>query len=111
MKATLMVLAAGLGLMAVGAAGATVTQEQAMQLIKDKKLDCMACHVVDKKLVGPSWKEVGAKYRGHADAKAKLIEKVKKGGSGNWGNVPMTPHPTASDADLSTLIGFILTLK
>lgn len=111
MKNTLMALAAVVGLMAVDAAGAAVTQEQAMALIKDKKLDCMTCHAIDKKLIGPSWKDIGAKYRGQAGAKAKLVEKVKKGGSGNWGNVPMTPHPTASNADLGTLVGFILTLE
>lgn len=111
MKKTLMVLVAGVGLMAGGTAGAAVTQEQAMALIKDKKMDCLTCHAIDKKIIGPSWKDVGAKYRGKKGAKAKLVEKVKKGGSGNWGAVPMTPHPTASDADLGKLVEFILSLK
>ena len=111
MKSTLIALVVVVGLVASGSACAAVTQEQAMALIKDKKLDCMTCHAIDKKMVGPSWKDIGAKYRGQAGAKAKLVEKVKKGGSGNWGNVPMTPHPADSDADLGTLIGFILTLK
>lgn len=111
MKRTLIALAAVVGFMVAGVACAAVTEQQAMALIKEKKLDCMTCHALDKKVVGPSWKDVGAKYRGQKGAKAKLIEKVKKGGSGNWGSVPMTPHPTASDADLGTLVDFILTLK
>jgi cytochrome c len=111
MKVSLMALVAGVGLITAGAAGAAATQDQAMALIKDKKLDCLGCHTIDKKLVGPAWKDVGAKYRGQAGAKAKLVEKVKKGGTGNWGNVQMNPHPTASDADLGTLVDFILTLK
>lgn len=111
MKKMLMVLVAGVGLMAGGVAGAAVTQEQAMALIKDKKLDCLTCHAIDNKIVGPSWKDVGAKYRGQKGAKAKLVEKVKKGGSGNWGTVPMTPHPAASNADLGKLVDFILSLK
>lgn len=111
MKTSLMAFAVGVSLVASGAAGAAVTQDQAMALIKDKKMDCMNCHAIDKKVVGPSWKEVGVKYRGQAGAKAKLVEKVKKGGSGSWGKAPMNPHPTASDADLGTLVDFILTLK
>jgi len=111
MKTTLMALVIGIGMLAVGTAGAVVTQEQAMALIKDKKMDCMACHAIDKKMAGPSWKDIGVKYKGQAGIKGKLIEKVKKGGSGNWGNVPMTAHPNVSDADLGTLVDFILTLK
>ncbi len=111
MKRVLIAFAAGVGLMMAGTAGASVTEEQAMALIKEKKLDCMTCHAIDKKVVGPSWKDVGAKYKGQKGMRAKLIEKVKKGGSGNWGNVPMTPHPTASDKDIGTLVDYILGLK
>jgi cytochrome c len=73
---------------------------------------CMACHAVDKKLVGPAWKDVAAKYRGQKGAEAKLIEKVAKGGSGVWGQVPMPPNsPQVSDSDIKTLVRFILNLK
>ncbi len=72
---------------------------------------CMACHTVDKKLVGPGYREVAAKYKGDKDAEAKLIKKIKDGGSGVWGPVPMPPHPSISDADLKTMVDWILSLK
>src|SRR5207244_9898810 len=64
-----------------------------------KKHNCLACHATDKKLVGPSYKEVAAKYRSDPAAEAKLFEKVKKGGQGVWGQVPMPPKSQAPDAD------------
>ena len=73
-----------------------------------KKNNCMACHQVDKKLVGPAYMEVAKKYAGDKTAEAKLIEKVKKGGSGVWGPVPMAPNPQVSDADLKTLVKWVL---
>ena len=76
-----------------------------------KKNGCTACHAIDKKLVGPSYVEVAAKYKGDAGAAAKLADKVKKGGSGVWGQVPMPPNPQVSDADLKTMIAYILALK
>jgi cytochrome c len=76
-----------------------------------QKSGCLACHAVDKKVVGPSYQEVAAKYKGDAGAAAKLMEKVKKGGSGVWGQVPMPPNPTVSDADLKTMVTYILSLK
>ena len=75
------------------------------------KSGCLACHAVDKKLVGPAYKEVAAKYAGQADAEAKLIQKVKNGGSGVWGSVPMPPNPQVSDQDVKTLVDWILSLK
>lgn len=76
------------------------------------KAGCLACHTVDKKVVGPSYKDVAAKYKGQADAAAKLAEKVRKGGVGNWGPppIPMPPNPVdkISDADLKTVIQWIL---
>jgi len=72
------------------------------------KLGCTACHAVDKKLVGPSYQDVSKKYAGQKDAEAKLEAKVKKGGSGVWGPVPMPPNPTVSDADLQTVVKWIL---
>lgn len=81
-----------------------------LQLAQAKK--CMACHTVDKKLVGPAWRDVAAKYRGQKGAEARLIEKVAKGGSGAWGPVPMPPNsPQVSDGEIKTLVRFILDLK
>jgi len=73
-----------------------------------KKNNCMACHQVDKKLVGPSYQDVAKKYAGDKAAEAKLVDKVKKGGSGVWGPVPMAPNPQVSDADLKTLVKWVL---
>jgi cytochrome c len=80
-----------------------------------KKSGCLACHSVEKKIVGPAWKDVGAKYKGDAGAKASLIAKVKKGGKGNWtdvtGGAPMPPYsPRVSDADIDKLVTFVLSL-
>jgi cytochrome c len=76
-----------------------------------KKSGCTACHSIDKKLVGPSYVEVAAKYKGDAAAAAKLFDKVRKGGFGVWGPIPMPPNPTVSDADLQAMISYILALK
>jgi cytochrome c len=75
-----------------------------------KKNACTACHAVDKKLVGPSYKDVSAKYKGQKDAAAMLAAKVKKGGQGAWGPVPMPPNPNVSDADVASMVKFILAL-
>ena len=76
-----------------------------------KKYNCTACHAVDKKMVGPSFKDIAAKYKGQAAAPAKLAEKVKKGGSGVWGPVPMSPNAAVPDADVKTLVAWILATK
>jgi cytochrome c len=76
-----------------------------------KKYNCLACHSVDKKVVGPGYKEVAAKYRGDKSAEAKLVDKVKKGGSGVWGQIPMPPNSSVPDADVKTLVHWILSLK
>ncbi len=75
------------------------------------KSGCMACHAVDKKVVGPSYKEVAAKYKADKGAAAKLEEKVKKGGQGVWGQVPMPPNSFVSDADVKTLVKWVLSQK
>lgn len=74
------------------------------------KAGCMACHAKDKKLVGPSFKDIAAKYKGQSGAVALLVEKSRKGGKGNWGPVPMPPNPESkiSDADLKAAVEFIL---
>lgn len=76
-----------------------------------KKHNCFACHAVDKKLVGPSYKDVAAKYQGDPKAEAKLFEKVKKGGQGVWGAVPMPPNSQVPDNDIHALVKWILSQK
>jgi cytochrome c len=76
-----------------------------------KKHACFACHTVDKKLVGPSYKDVAAKYASDKGAAAKLAEKVKNGSQGVWGNVPMPPNSAVPDADVKALVSWILSQK
>jgi cytochrome c len=76
-----------------------------------KKNGGNACHSEDKKIIGPSYKDVAAKYKGDAGAVAKLTEKVKKGGSGVWGPVPMPPNTQVPDADVKKMVELILALK
>jgi cytochrome c len=76
-----------------------------------KKYNCLACHATDKKLVGPSYADVAAKYKGDAGAEAKLIAKVKNGGSGVWGPIPMPPNAAVPDADIKTLVKWVLSTK
>ena len=76
-----------------------------------KKHNCLACHAVDKKIVGPAYKEVADKYRGDKTAEAKLVDKVKKGGVGVWGQIPMPPNATVPDADIKALVKWILSQK
>lgn len=73
-----------------------------------KKSNCMSCHAVDKKVVGPSYQEVAKKYAGQADAAKMLAAKVKAGGKGTWGPVPMPPNAAVKDADIDTLVSWIL---
>ena len=75
------------------------------------KKNCMACHAVDKKLVGPSYKDVSAKYAGQKDAVDKLTQKVLKGGSGVWGAVPMPANAQVSPAEAKQLVEWVLTQK
>jgi cytochrome c len=94
---------------ALGLAAAAMPAAASLELAQ--KNACTACHAVDKKLVGPAYKDVANKYRGDAKAEAKLEEKVKKGGVGVWGQVPMPPNAQVSDADVKTLVKWILSLK
>ena len=104
MKLALVTLA-GAALLAAGAAQA----QSAEDLLK--KHACTACHANDKKLVGPAYKDVSNKYRGDAKAAAMLADKVKKGGSGTWGPVPMPPNANVPDADIKTMVTYVLGLK
>ena len=72
---------------------------------------CVACHALDKRVVGPSFREVAARYSGDGDAPGKLAKKVKEGGSGTWGSIPMPPNAAISDADLGAIVGWILKLQ
>lgn len=104
MKHSLIALAA-VGL--VAGAPAMAADGQALA----QKYACMSCHQVDKKVVGPGFKDVAAKYKGDKNAEAHLINKVKNGGSGVWGTVPMPPNPQVPDADLKAIVSWVLSLK
>jgi len=102
MKSIVISMAVAAGLMVAGSAMATDMPAVA------KKNNCTACHAVDKKVVGPAWKDVAAKYKGDAAAwDGKLATKIKKGGSGNWGKMPMPANPKVSDADMKEILAFI----
>lgn len=98
-------LAASL-VLSLAAAPASVQASKQLHL----KSGCVACHMVDRKLVGPSYKEIAAKYKGRADAVPYLTQRVRKGGPGNWGNVPMAPTDVSklNDAELKALLNWIL---
>jgi cytochrome c len=76
-----------------------------------EKKNCLACHQTDKKLVGPSYKDVAAKYAGQKDAAAKLAEKIQKGGTGVWGQIPMPANSQVNADEAKTLANWILTVK
>jgi cytochrome c len=105
-----------LGLSAAVVLAAGVSQAQAADMPPlAKKSGCTACHAIDTKVVGPAWMDVSKKYKGDGAAKAALIEKVKKGGKGNWTEVtkgvPMPPYsPRVSDAEIEELVTFVLGL-
>ncbi|MBP6998193.1 MAG: c-type cytochrome [Tepidiphilus sp.] len=95
------------GAAALFLAGPALAATEGETLMKTK--GCVACHAVDKKLVGPAYKDVAKKYT-EADV-PKLVEKVKKGGVGVWGQVPMPPNAQVADADIEKIVRWILTLK
>ena len=76
-----------------------------------KAKNCLACHAMDKKLVGPAYKDVAAKYAGDKDAATKLAKKIREGGTGVWGQVPMPANPQVSEAESLTLAKWVLTVK
>lgn len=97
-------------LFAFVAAAAVAVPALADQALATKN-NCMACHSVDKKLVGPAFKDIAKKYAGQKDAEAMLITKVIKGGSGVWGAIPMPANSQLKEADAKTLVTWILALK
>ncbi|WP_290694674.1 c-type cytochrome [Aquabacterium sp.] len=94
-----------LSALALAAGSSMATVDEAMN-----KAGCMACHAKDKKVVGPAFKDIAAKYKGDKEASTKLTEKVRKGGSGVWGPIPMPPNPAEkiNDADLKGAVDQIL---
>jgi len=76
-----------------------------------QKNACMSCHGVDKKIVGPAFNEVAKKYAGDKGAEAMLVAKVKAGGKGVWGQVPMPPNPQVKPEDLDKIVAWVLSLK
>ena len=106
---TVLVALVSTAALAAGSANAALDAAAAEAMMK--KDGCAACHAVDKKVIGPAYQEVAAKYSGDKDAATKLAKKVKEGGSGVWGPVPMPPNATTSEADVKALVDWILTLK
>ena len=96
-------------LIALGAVAAVAPALANENLAKDK--NCLACHQVATKVVGPAYKDVAAKYAGQKDAVDKLAQKVMKGGVGAWGQIPMPANPQVSEAEAKQLVTWILTLK
>lgn len=80
-----------------------------MKLAKD--IGCLACHSMEKKLLGPAWKTVAQINRGVPDAEARLMDKITKGGSGVWGNIAMPAYPDLEESKKRTLVKFILSLE
>lgn len=96
-------LAAATGLLA------TAPAQASMDLAKAK--NCTACHAVDKKLIGPSYKDVAAKYASDKDAVAKLAKKVREGGVGAWGQIPMPANPQVNADEATALVKWIMSTK
>ena len=99
-----------LGCLAISAAALTPARAQN---VSDQlnKYGCVACHAVDTKLVGPSFKDIAAKFSGKSGAEKELVSKIKNGSSGVWGSVPMPPNPTVPDVDLNAIVKWILSQK
>ncbi|MGE5492104.1 MAG: c-type cytochrome [Actinomycetota bacterium] len=104
MNVSKLVLAASMLLLGVSQANAA--NEEALAKAKN----CLSCHAIDKKLVGPAYKDVAAKYKGDKGAQAKLVAKVKAGGKGAWGEMPMPPN-NVSDEEANKLVAWVLSLK
>lgn len=108
MKLTISRLLASCALLALPAMSAMAADSGADLA---KKNNCMNCHGVDKKIVGPAFKDIAKKYKGNADAVVLLSKKVKDGGSGVWGPIPMSPNKTVSDADIKVMVEYVLALN
>lgn len=98
-------------LMVVMAIGAFASQAAFANADLAKAKNCMACHAVGNKVIGPAYKDVAAKYAGQAGAEDRLTQKVLKGGSGVWGAVPMPANAQVTEAEARTLVKWVLSLK
>jgi cytochrome c len=107
MKNIAILFAAATVTLATNAQGADAKAAEALA----QQSGCLACHTVDKKLVGPSYKEIADRYRKDKNAEANLVKKVKEGGKGAWGDIPMTPNAHVKDQDIKTIVQWILSLK
>jgi cytochrome c len=101
----------GVSAAVIVALGLLSTQAALANMDLAKQKNCTACHAVDKKSIGPSYQDVAAKYAKDKDAVAKLTEKVLKGGTGNWGQIPMPANPQVSKAEAETLVKWIMEQK
>ncbi len=108
MKARFAAFAAAAGLAL--ASGAFAADPKAAEALA-KASGCFACHGIDKKIVGPAYKEIAAKYKNDKGAEAALIKKVKAGGKGAWGDIPMPPNAHAKDGDIKSMVQWILSIK
>lgn len=108
-KGNPMNFASAIPLLAAALAAPAFANDAALQLAQ--KNNCAACHAVDKKLVGPSWSDIGKKYAGDATAEARLVTKAKTGGVGAWGQVPMPPNAAVKEADIKAIVKYTLSLK
>ncbi len=96
-------------LAAIGGMLISTAASAQLELVKQK--NCLACHTVDKKLVGPAYKDVAAKYANDKDAAARLAKKVREGGVGVWGQIPMPANPQVNEAESLQLVKWVLSLK
>lgn len=108
MKAFITAFAAAAGFALAG--GAHAADPKAAEALA-KSNGCLACHTLDKKTVGPAYKDIAAKYRGSKGAEADLIKKVKAGGKGVWGDIPMPPNMHVKEGDIKTMVQWILSIK
>jgi cytochrome c len=108
MKSLITVIAATAGVILAG--GAHAADAKAGEALA-KNNGCFACHTVDKKVVGPAYKDIAAKYRASKTAATDLAKKVKAGGKGAWGDVPMPPNAHVKDDDIKSIVQWILSLK
>lgn len=95
-------------LMVLTAAGAAHAAETPRGLQIAQRNACLGCHAIDRKLVGPSFQQVASRYKGNTQAQTMLEHKVKDGGSGVWGAIPMPAHPAMSDDDIRTVVDWVL---
>lgn len=105
-----LIAAWGAAALGIAVTGSAVAADAAKAEALLKQHNCTQCHGIDKKILGPGYKDVAKKYKGQKDAAAMLAKKVKEGSKGVWGQIPMPPNDKVSDADIKTLVEYILSL-